>query len=568
MGRIAVLPTEVAGRIAAGEVIERPASVVKELIENALDAGARRIEVALAEGGTARIAVTDDGCGMDAQDAVLAFSRHATSKLRAFEDLSRLATLGFRGEALPSIGAVGRVELVTAVREGAGGTRVTLVGGGGAQADVAPAAPGTRVEVADLFFNMPARRASLRGVTQELTACVEAATAAALARPDVAFRLLHNDREVLVTPGDGELLSAVVALWGPEVGRAMLPVTGRDGGWEVRGLCGTPARARGNRGLQFISVDGRPVRADAVRGAIEGTYRGLLMVHRYPVFILHLSASPGSYDPNVHPSKREVRFLRVEPVRDLCHRAVRAALRRAELIPEVALAVPDLPHQAPRPALLRFGLAAQAAETATDYTDGAAPPGVEGAVEVAARLPPLRPLGQVADAYIVAEGPDGLYLIDQHAAHERVFFEEFSDRAPGPGQLLLEPVPVDLTAEQWRQWEHGHAHLAAVGLLAEGFGGTTILVRAVPAGLGPDPAAAVQGLLAEVGGPVDDPLTARLALAACKAAIKAGQPLGLQDMVELLHRLSGCREPHRCPHGRPTLLHLGLGTLERHFGRR
>lgn len=592
MGRIQVLAADVAGRIAAGEVVERPASVVKELVDNALDAGARRIRVELAEGGAAGIVVSDDGCGMDPEDAVLAFARHATSKIRAFSDLTGLATLGFRGEALPSIGAVAKVELLTRPAEATAGTMVRLAGGGAAQAVVAPAAPGTRVAVEDLFFNMPARRASLRGGAQELAAGLEAVTAAAVARPDVAFRVMHNGREVLGTPGDGDLLSAVVALWGPDVARGMLPVAGRDGGWEVAGLCGTPTRARGNRALQFISVDGRPVRAEHVRGAVEGAYRNLLMVHRYPVFILRLSGGADLYDPNVHPSKREVRFLRVEAVRDLCHHAVRASLRQARLIPDVLPAGGTEP--APRASAVGFGFRVQAPEgppgvappagwpvrdrdpevraeeAAAEYRAGAASPGNAADLDppAPARLPALRPLGQVADAYIVAEGPDGLYLIDQHAAHERVFFERLGARPPGAAQALLQPVPVELGEQQWGQWEQHREELTALGLVAEEFGDSAILVRAIPAGLGGAPGSVVAALLAEVAGQPHGPRAARLALAACKAAIKAGQPLDAGDLHRLLAELGACRDPYTCPHGRPTLLHLGLGDMERHFGRR
>lgn len=586
MGQVRLLPEAVAARIAAGEVIERPASAVKELVDNSLDAGARRIRVELAEGGLAEITVSDDGCGMDAEDAVRAFARHATSKLRAFEQLPGLRTLGFRGEALPSIAAVAAVELRTAQPGAEAGTRVRVPPGGAPRAEPVGAAPGTAVTVRDLFCTMPARRAALRGAPQELAACLEVLTAVAVARPDVALLAVHGGRECLCTPGDGELLSTLVALWGPDVAQGLLPVHGRDGGWEVSGLCGTPARARGNRALEFLSVDGRPVRAEAVRGAVEAAYRNLLMVHRYPVFVLHLAAAPGLYDQNVHPSKREVRFQRPEAVRDLCHAAVRAALRAAALIPDV-LPAPTGPDPYPRPVALRFGLqaqaplpagapqapprggAAQAAEAAAAWTAPAEGPVGErdpGAAEPG--LPPLRALGQVADAYIVAEGPDGLYLVDQHAAHERVFFEQLGDRPAGASQVLLQPLVVDLTAQQWALWARHRQALAGLGLQAEEFGGRALAVRAVPAGYGADPGAALGALLQELAAPGTSSVAARLAGAACRAAVKAGQRLAPAELDALLGQLARCREPHTCPHGRPTVLHLETGAIERHFGRR
>ncbi len=612
LARIRVLPPEVARRIAAGEVIERPASVVKELCENAVDAGARRVTVDLTDGGLAEIVVTDDGCGMDPEDALVAFERHATSKLERFEDLEGLQTLGFRGEALPSIAAVARVEMVTRPEERPDASVVRIAGGGPPERGTAGASPGTRLGVRDLFFNLPARRAALRSPGQELAAVTETVQAGALARPDVAFHLTHNGREVLATPGDGELLSAVVALWGPEVGRAMLPVAGRSDGWEVVGLCGTPARARGNRGIQFLSVDGRPVRSDAVRGAIEGAYHNLLMVHRYPLFVLRLAAAPGQYDANVHPSKREVRLYRPERVRDLCHRAVRAALHQADLIPGLAptaaAALERLPDAPPRPSYLRFAFQAQASEGGATYrpdlpptpppggdpsrgeggaarTEAAAAAGLRdtpvadsgnapsaGAERSplvgASRLPALRPLGQIADAYIVAEGDDGLYLIDQHAAHERVQFEALSARVDRPAAPLLQPVAVRLTAHQWERWERDRAALAEAGLATEEFGPGTVLVRTVPLGLPDDPAAVLAAVLDGLDGAAPGPVAARLALAACKAAIKAGRRLGPGEAVALLDSLGACADPFHCPHGRPTVLRLGLGELERHFGRR
>lgn len=561
-----MLGADVAARIAAGEVIERPASVVKELLDNALDAGAHRIEVELADAGLTRILVSDDGCGMDPEDALLAFSRHATSKLHSFDELEHLATLGFRGEALPSIAAVSRVELRTCLFDADAGTLVRLEGGGTPTVELAPAVPGTRVTVSDLFFNTPARRATLRSPRQESASIQAEVAAAALARPDVAFRLVHNGREALVTAGDGALLSAALALWGPEVARGLLPVAGRAGGWEVAGLCGVPSRARGDRGIQFLSVNARAVRCDAVRGAVEAAYRNLVMAQRFPLFILHLRGASDLYDPNVHPSKREVRFRDTEAVRGLCHAAVRAALRQAQLIPDVAPAAwgtAPLPAGDPPPMWSRPAEPAREAPGPWLAAEGGSAVGTP-----ARRLPVLRPLGQVAEAYVVAAAADGLYLIDQHAAHERVFFERLCSRRAGPAQALVQPVPVELDEASWATWERHRPELAELGLSSEEFGTGAILVRTLPPGLDGDVPTVVAALLAEFSGAGHGPRTAALALAACRAAIKAGQPLGGEDLEQLLRELADCQEPFTCPHGRPTVLHLGLADMERHFGRR
>jgi len=414
---------------------------------------------------------------------------------------------------------------------------------------------------------VPARRSALRAAGQELAAASDAVAGAALARPDVAFRLRHEGRELLATPGDGDLLSAIIAIWGPETGAAMLPVAGRADGWEVQGYCSTPTRTRGNRGIQYLAVDGRPVDAEALRAAVEAAYYGRMMVRRYPLFVLRLLAGPGLYDANVHPSKRQVRIYHAEQVRELCRRSVAAALARSAPVPELAAPPgrgaaagspgPRGTAAAPAPAARPVWAGGEAAEPAGPYP---AP---------AARLPALRSLGQLANAYLLAEAPDGLYLVDQHAAHERIFFEELAARGAGPGQRLLEPAAVRLSAAQWERWESSAAALREIGLAAEEFGDGTLLVRALPAGLGADAQRTLPGLLDRLeDGPSSGLATVRLATAACRAALKAGQRLGAEDAAALLAELGGCADPFHCPHGRPTLLRLGFGELERHFGRR
>lgn len=554
-------------RIAAGEVIERPASVVKELCDNAVDAGARRISVEVWGAGMERIRVTDDGVGMDPEDARLCLLRHATSKLRQVEDLLSVPTLGFRGEALPSIAAVSRIEVRTRPPASDAGTSVTSVGGSGPECVVVGAAPGTTVEVCDLFFNLPARRtarlATSRGA--EIGAITDAVTAAAFARPDVAFSLAADGKEVCRTAGSGQLRDVAVAIWGVEIGGSLLPLKAEDGDWQLRGLTAPPAHCRGNRAAQVVVIGGRPVRAQVVGGAIEAAYRGLLMVHRYPVFVVQLVGPRQDYDINVHPSKHEVRLHSEQALRRLCYRGARQALSAAELIPNLPLPAPEWVAQVAEASATRY--------EAPGATRDAWPPArAEAQLPPLAqeqRLPFLRPLGQIAESFIVAEGSGGLYVIDQHAAHERVYFERLEGQEASTGQLLLVPEVVELSGEQWTLWTEAAEFLASMGLRAEPFGPQSLVVRAVPPGWDGSPVRALEDVLDrwQREERSDPQGRARRAMAACKAAIKAGQALTREDIEALVRDLGRCRDPFHCPHGRPTFLRVGRDELARHFGR-
>ncbi len=561
MGRISVLDPEVSGRIAAGEVIERPASVVKELCENALDAGSHRVVVEIWDGGLQRIRVTDDGEGMDAEDAAVCLLRHATSKLRRVEDLIGIETLGFRGEALPSIAAVARLELRTRRADQDGGTLVSSAGGSPPVLSPAGGPPGTVVDVSDLFFNLPARRQALQGPSRSSAgaAIFEVVSAEALARPDVAFTFCQDGREILATPGSGDLRATAAALWGAEVAATLLPVDASASGWRFTGLIAPPTSCRGNRSWQYLAVEGRPVRPTAIQGVVEAAYRGLLMVHRYPVYAVDLSGPDGEYDVNVHPSKREVRLRNEGAVRALVHRAVTATLRTAEL-------VPDLPVQHDGPAVGWRG----ASEDRSLFDTVREEPIVWERTDPAPlaptpRIPQLEPLGQIRQSFLVARGEDGLYVIDQHAAHERVFFERLQAEPSAVRERLVTPALVELSLTQWAIWQKAAEAIKASGYTVEEFGSHTLLVRAVPSGFS-GPLTEVLDRW-EVGGQEDPVRRAHRALAACKAAVKAGQALTPEDCVALLADLSLCTDPFTCPHGRPTFLRLGTAELERHFGR-
>jgi DNA mismatch repair protein MutL len=613
MPKVYVLDERTANQIAAGEVVERPASVVKELVENALDAGARRLVVEVEEGGRALVRVTDDGCGMAPDDAALALQRHATSKIRTAEDLVTVRSMGFRGEALPSIASVSRLELVTRERESLAATRLCVEGGQLLESGEHGAPPGTRVTVRDLFYNTPARLKYLKTTATETGQISDILTRLALARPDVAFRFHAGGTQVFATPGSGELLDAALALLGRQVARELIPVEHADASSRVHGLIGRPASARGARSHQFFFVNRRPTRTLPVRYALEEAYSNLLPNGRYPVALIFIEVEPGQVDVNVHPTKAEVRFEREREVRSAVYRAARSSLG-------AHLLVPGAPPEAGARAA-SAGLEAAAGRAVTAGWEAAA--GTEPAVEVKAadgwqprfRLHPapvreehgeyslpegglrrltepealgpesgaalirlLRPLGQVHRSYIACDGPGGLYVIDQHAAHERIFYERFRRAAANGGrfiQPLLFPLTLDLTPAQSAVWREHAALIAECGFEAEPFGGSTLLIKAVPAEIGEgETARLVSDFLDRLveervpaGSPVEKRGMVAAALAACKASVKAKDALQPEDVLALLEDLAACESPATCPHGRPTIILISIGELAKRFKR-
>ncbi len=583
---IRLLPETTANRIAAGEVVERPAAAVKELVENALDAGAGRIAVALEEGGIGRILVEDDGIGMSAADLDLAVERHATSKLPEEATLFRIATLGFRGEALPSIGAVARLTLTS--REAAGAAHAITVEGGRKSA-VLPAAgaPGTRVEVRDLFFATPARRAFLKTARSEAEAAVEAVRRLALAWPEVAFRVELDGRLALGLPAQ-DRAARIAALLGAEFAAAALPVAAERGALSLSGLAAAPTHTRATAEHQHLVVNRRPVRDPQLRAALRVAYRELIPRGRHPAAALFLEIPAGQVDVNVHPMKTELRFREAEAVRGLLISALRRALAvGAGVAPGGGALPPAMPGFAeaaappplvgwtpPRPAglpapRLPLGFAAPAAVPEPEPADFA-----EG--------PLGRPLAQLLATYILAEAPDGaLVLVDQHAAHERLTHEALKAQlAEGQvrAQPLLLPAVVERPAPEIARLLDAAADLARLGLEIEGFGPGAVLVRAMPALLGnPDPAPLLADLAEELAasGPAEggllalaDRLDAAIARLACHGSIRAGRRLTGAEMTALLRRMEATPRAATCSHGRPTFIRLGEAELEKLFGRR
>ena len=559
---VRTLDPEVAARIAAGEVIERPASVVKELLENALDAGPSLVRVDLEGGGLERIRIHDNGCGIGAADLELAFQRHATSKLSTIEDLEQIATLGFRGEALPSIAAVATVRMRTRAAGEPAGSLIVLQGGSVVERQSVGLPAGTTVEVSDLFENLPVRRKFLKGRQAEAAATQQVVSHYAIANPHVAVTLAIDGRVVFSTSGSATLRDVLACVFDVDLADQLRDFDGDRHGIRVRGLASRVGFTRGTRAQQAFFVNGRWVRNRVLNVAFEEAYHSMLMTGRHPVGVVMLTVPADQVDVNVHPAKAEVRFMNEREVFGAIRHTVNAAISAEFALPH-SLQPGEPGESGPDPAQLPL----------LDVPDGSL--SSEQIPAAPSRtLPALRVLGQAGALFIIAEGPDGVYMVDQHAAHERVLYDELSTQIDARSvavQSLLEPALVDLTSPGMEALLACGDILEALGFHVEPFGDTTCRVRAVPAMLG--------------GASVGETLTALLddldsgkersvqqdrllATMACRAAVKAGQPLSLEEMRYLVQRLETTSHPRTCPHGRPTMILLSTSALERQFGRR
>ncbi len=558
---IAVLAPQVADQIAAGEVVERPASVVKELVENALDAGAQTVRVEIADGGKSLIRVSDDGSGMSRADAELALARHATSKIREAADLIGVGTFGFRGEALPAIASVSRFELETSP-DGRTGTRLRSTGGKRESADDLVRQRGTTVTVRGLFFNTPARRKFLRAQATETRAVAEAITLLALARPDVAFTLTSDDRTLIDVRPATRPVDRVHALWGRALADTLVPIAHREGPLEVRGFAQRPAQAKpaGRKGHVFVR--GRPIRDPFILRAAEAGYRSTIAPGDRPSLILFLDLPGDAVDVNVHPAKLEVRFRDKFFVEKVVGEAVRRALG------PLASAAP-----------LGVGGQELGAGAAWAGIGGSMPAGAPQELFAAGSLTPdtrhLAPLLQVFDTYLVFQTGEGLAIVDQHSAHERVLYERALRQLTGdgaPAQRLLLPLTLEFTAPELEAIEANRELLRRVGYEVEPFSGRAVVVHTAP---NPHPrfdaARCLGELVADLAGGRFGGWANRLerfaATYACRAAIKAGQRLDPDEMRELVTRLLAATLPAHDVHGRPTVVQLPREELERRFGR-
>jgi DNA mismatch repair protein MutL len=563
---IRILSPEVVSKIAAGEIIERPASVVKELIENSIDAGASEIKVEVRQGGRRLIRVIDDGGGIPAEEAELAFERHSTSKLKDAEDLYRIITLGFRGEALPSIAAVSKVTMVTRTKEQETGVLLRVEGGKLIKRQKKGAPPGTVVSVEDLFFNTPARLKFLRKDSTEAGHISDLVTRYALAYPNIRFNLLSDGHTLFHSKGSGSLYDVLIEVYGLETARQMLeiaslqePLGEEAEGLKISGYVGAPSLHRASGRHLTILINGRWVRDQLLGYAIKEAYHTLLPKGRHPVAVVRVDLSPHEVDINVHPAKAEVRFRRSGELFAAIQKAVRHTLKGAP-IPIVAP-----PRWAPeqRPLITRRLSPGQMA-LEVQRTEEIAP-------VKTTKIPPLRVLGQLGRTYIIAEGPEGMYLIDQHAAHERVLYERLlSDRAKMavPSQRLLEPLTLDLGPEEASLIEEKMETLRSWGFDLEPFGGQTYLLRAVPAILkGGDLSQAVREVIDEASRQVGRWEEEFVISLACHGAVRASQTMSDGEMRELVRQLEETTSPHTCAHGRPTMIHLSAEQLQREFGR-
>ena len=635
MGKIKVLSDAVANQIAAGEVVERPASVVKELLENSLDAGSTDIRVEVDAGGRRLIRITDNGCGMMRDDALLAFERHATSKLQSVHDLEQIGTLGFRGEALPSIASVSRLTLETHAREESTGTRVSINGGKMVMCEEAGLAAGTVITIRDLFYNVPARKKFLRSEQTELAHIASLVTHYSLAHPDKAFELHHGPTELLrvtpvATPQErvfqvfGSRILEDLVEFGPEV-KTLATAEGEQKRFELSGFVSKPHVQKLNRNSIYLFVNGRLIRDKLLLHALTSAYHNLIPPACYPFALIFLDCDFGEVDVNVHPSKTEVRFRHSSFVHDFVRDAVRGKLMESKPVSSLPLpasptqlaaglpfseftqrienAVPNLydpvvpvereaqPHEIPlmrlemtQPPPQRFDFSdapsgsMPPARMRIPDTHGPLPPGVApmNEYESMGSLGDLRPLGQIHNSFIIAAGRDGLWIIDQHVAHERILFEQVLRRfakREAQQQRLLMPMVMELTVGQQLEYARIADELSRAGFETEPFGNRTIAIQAAPAGLGPGDIEKVIFEILDISetelrkSSVEDLRRNIAASISCQAAIKINTPLDQQKMEYLLAELAKCEYPMACPHGRPIALRYSTRDILRGFHR-
>jgi len=621
MGKIIRLDEVTINQIAAGEVVERPASVVKELIENSIDAGAKKIEVYLENGGRQKIQVVDDGSGMDREDALLAVERHATSKIRTLTDLQHNRTLGFRGEALASIAAVSRVILQTCVDPGAPGTKILVEGGVVRAVEPVGVPRGTNISVENLFYNTPARLKFMRSIPAEVTNIKEIVTSMALGYPEISFRLFHHDMELVHTLGSGDYEQTLEQIFNRTVCQELFPVEGTYGPMRLSGYLGRPNIARGNRGLQYFFLNRRLFHSRLVAAAAERAYDTLLPVARFPFLLLNIELPLDLVDVNVHPTKMEVKFRDEKEIFRGVLQIVRAALEanvigaqwRPQYKPAV-LARGLRPEQAPIGEFSTAPMGEEASSLEPSFGTGgtvvkentlsfaeaktleSVPAGevfpevglTEEDEEEQADQPAAAPVSAAGpageeqgsgrvftlfDTYLLWEDASGLVLVDQHAAHERILYDRFRSGPPLKMQYFLTPLTLELTAAQWETVQAEKALLQELGWDFEAFGGETLILRSGPQDFSASAAEELfRTLLDELGGNsggrVEDPKDRFFKLMACRRAIKAGDRLSPQEAAALIRDLRQTKVPQTCPHGRPTMVVITKAEIEKMFQRR
>ena len=591
MSRIRLLPEILASQVAAGEVVERPASVVKELVENSIDAGARKIEVIIRRGGISLVRVVDDGCGMDRDDALLSLERHATSKIRTAADLVAIATLGFRGEALPSIASVSRFRLTTREPEAIAGTEIIVAGGRMETVRDGGEAPGTQVEVRSIFYNLPARRKFLRSENTESRNIEHQLHLQATGHPEIAFAFVRDDRIAFQLPAAASLLQRIRDLHGNELVERLLAVeeSSVSGKIRIRGLIGQAGVSRQSRAQQLVFVNGRAIESPVLTAALREGYHTALMKGQFPVTFLFVDLDPSAVDVNVHPAKREVRFRDPAGVREAVVETIRRTLESGRRDWQQQFQRPVAPQEQVRPSIT-----AQPAPqphpvepalscVIPSRADGEGPRKsletwpTESAINVASPSRQFQIIGILNKLYVLMENQDGLVLVDQHAAHERILFEELRRRMEEqgvPSQRLLLAQTFELAPRDAEWVERNAATLQKMGIGIEPFGQNAFKIDSLPTFLDvSDPVSfmrkVIDGLKSASNG--SSPLRLgedMIAKTVCRHAVKANDPLGYLEVEKLISDLLECDLPYCCPHGRPTMIQISLAELEKKFGRK
>lgn len=571
---IQILPDDVASQIAAGEVVERPASVAKELIENSLDAHATYIQIRIMQAGQSLIQVSDDGDGIPSEELSLAVARHATSKIHDASNLFSIQTLGFRGEALASIGSVSKLLIISRPKKAEFGSRIEVEGGQLTLQEKVGVPVGTVVRVENLFYNVPARLKFLKQPSTERNRINELITRYALAYSGVRWQLFQDNQAILQTSGSGDNREALVQLYGIDVARQMVEVTMEDNETKISGFISPISLTRSNRKEITFFVNGRWIQDGSLTTALLQAYHTLLMIGRYPMAVLFIKLPPGELDVNVHPAKAEVRFRDSNYIFSTVQRAVRRALLAYS--PIQPLSPPRWQHTS-QPQIIdpAWQMASELKSSNGNIETQTSIESPQQSSLPSGQIPLLRLIGQIGAVYLVAEGPDGLYLIDQHAAHERVLFEQFQ-KLPNKNilsQSLLEPVIIHLPPQNAQLLTSHLSFLSKYGFKIEEFGPNTFRIMAIPVLLiDTDPASVVKSVVEEFEEdetPLQGEIESRLIARICKrSAIKAGQILTVDEQRALLNNLETCQSPRTCPHGRPTMIHLSIDLMERQFGRR
>ena len=573
MGKIQVLDDHTINQIAAGEVIERPASVVKELVENSLDAKAKNIWIRIEEGGTSLVMVRDDGEGMDAEDAKLAFQKHSTSKIRSFDDLQDVNTSGFRGEALPSIASVSRLRVTTCRKGNDVGTRITIEGNNNLEVEEKASPQGTTIEVADLFFNTPARSKHLKRVATELQHIVKIVTTEAIRRPDVAFNLVHGERKLIDAPAS-DLKTRIGVLLGRDASKELIEMKGEADGLRLEGFLTRPAVSRKSMAGLYLHVNGRPVQARNICYSIKGAYGSLLHDGHFPIGALFLEIPAKDVDVNVHPAKTIVRIAREEKISKSLREIIKTILSEQALIANVNLenSKTDSIFGTPIPSTT-----SRSRTTPVNSIDSLQQEfDVElNQEEVETNMPSMRPLALIENKYIVAMGLDGLYIIDFHAAHERVMYERLKDQAQFKRigkQDLLKPISLELSKSESTAFEEMLPEVNNMGFDVEKFGPSSFMIRSVPALLaGSEPERIREAIddIVESGSmkSAEEKHTYMMYTVACHSALRAGDKLTMAQMEFVIREMESIPNPYACVHGRPTVMTITPSELDKKFKR-